>query len=193
MELSIYISMFSTLLAMMSFLYTLISNKDKFILTSNERKNLLEWYERVNFILVKMKQASYRKERIDKDTLTELSALIDLGRFYFPNNTDNIGKNKPEAYRGHRSNVIDLLVYAYEIGHAEQIDRFQEHLRVLQQRFTSEIFKVLKPRKYMSYMKRITYIDIKLGEENYNPYNDFIGTNDPWNFEFYPGELINKD
>ena len=92
MELSIYISIFSTLLAMISFLYTLISNKDKFILTSNERKNLL----------------------------------------------------------------------------------------------------VLKPRKYMSYMKRITYIDIKLGEDNYNPYNDFIGTSKPWNFEFYPGELTSK-
>lgn len=44
-----------------------------------------------------------------------LSALIDQGRLYFPNLEMDKGANKESAYQGHRHEVLDYLVYAYDV------------------------------------------------------------------------------
>ncbi len=182
MGLSFYISIISVTVSVLSLLYTFISNRDKFMISSIERKSILEWYEKTNKILVYMKKSAQQNHPIEREVLNDLTSLIDIGRFYFPNNKDNIGLDKPIAYRGHRSQVLDLLVYAYEIGHSEQPIHFQDHLVVLQREFTSEIFKVLKPHKYISYLKRITYLDVKLNKKY--SYEDFIGCSNPYEFKF---------
>ncbi|MGP1273811.1 MAG: hypothetical protein ACQRW7_00170 [Caulobacterales bacterium] len=47
--------------------------------------------------------------------LARLSTLIDEGRFYFENNSDNdFGRDKPVAFRGYRPKLIDVLVRAYD-------------------------------------------------------------------------------
>jgi hypothetical protein len=50
---------------------------------------------------------------------SELSALIDIGRTYFPNDQSEYGKDKPKAFRGHRRRILDWLVCAHDVLDAQ--------------------------------------------------------------------------
>ncbi len=81
----------------------------------------------------------------------QLSALMDRGRWYFPNKFEKkVGLRKEPAYRGIRQRVIEELGQAYEALSSAPLSRNRElrsrlvkHQRV----FVSEIQLVLDPRK----------------------------------------------
>ncbi len=87
---------------------------------------------------------------------SRLSALIDEGRLYFPNLPDPVhGKNKQEAYRGHRQSILDRLVEAYDflrkiqateavVPAAEVADKFNDIRRA----FVSDVQKAIDPRTF---------------------------------------------
>lgn len=80
--------------------------------------------------------------------LAEISAAIDTGRWYFPNQFHTeMGLHKRPAYRGARQPVLSYLVRAYDslsklIG-AER----REELVDYQRAFVSEVQLVLDPRE----------------------------------------------
>lgn len=79
-----------------------------------------------------------------------LSALIDQGRLYFPNLEMDKGTNKEAAYRGHRHEVLDYLVYAYDVltvDVAQGDYTFARKKLVKHQRaFTSIMQQIVDPR-----------------------------------------------
>lgn len=88
------------------------------------------------------------------EMMAELSALIDRGRWFLPNDApDKFGQNKPRAYRGFRQEALSLLVEAREILGAlntqtgAQNAARREPLVEIKRKFVSEIQEVLDPRK----------------------------------------------
>lgn len=83
----------------------------------------------------------------------KLSAQIDRGRWFFPNNVvRGVGEHKHKAYRGYRHEVLDGLVAAYrELSALDYKDASKNRERRsgienAKRSFTSEIQKVLDPR-----------------------------------------------
>ncbi|MEO6802809.1 MAG: hypothetical protein ABI197_06140 [Granulicella sp.] len=68
------------------------------------------------FIGVKADAGNAEKAKLT----SELSALIDIGRTYFPN-AEAIGDDeKPEAFRGHRRRILDWLVCTHDLLAVQQ-------------------------------------------------------------------------
>ena len=83
---------------------------------------------------------------IEKENcLRRLSALIDRGRWYFPNvDQDEYGLTKELAYRGHRQPILDHLVGAYDlVSDLEQDDprgsEASARLDTLKRAFVAEV------------------------------------------------------
>ncbi|MCW5851790.1 MAG: hypothetical protein KIT87_17080 [Anaerolineae bacterium] len=79
-----------------------------------------------------------------------LSALIDRGRFFLPNQRiDEYRTHRPLAYRGFRHSALDPLVAAIKVleGQADNylVDRRHRALIELRKEFVSEIHRILKP------------------------------------------------
>lgn len=84
----------------------------------------------------------------------ELSALIDRGRWLFPNiHHTEFGEWKQEAYRGFRHPVLDALVYAYHAVHHLNYANKSENVGLrkplveVKRSFVSEVQKKLDPRR----------------------------------------------
>jgi hypothetical protein len=61
-----------------------------------------------------IEDAGIRHDRWNS-TRARISALIDRGRWHFPNEMhESLGLEKPPAYRGSRQNILDWLVWAYD-------------------------------------------------------------------------------
>lgn len=90
--------------------------------------------------------------------MATLSALIELGRFYFPNidKHDCFGNEKPCAYRGYRNIVLEFLVYYFEICQMSSRRQYLGHLEKLRRLFTDKVFEALQPAKYGRFVKKYT-------------------------------------
>jgi hypothetical protein len=82
-----------------------------------------------------------------------LSSLIDRGRFFIPNyNPDDVGTDKPVAFRGLRHPALDILVAAEQLLSAPELAkrrRFPSQRSALvevKREFVSEIQELLDPR-----------------------------------------------
>lgn len=171
---TIMIAIFSVCVSIVSFAYSILTNR--FVISSNERKNILEWYEKVNDILTSLKDNATRVDFTNNtELLNKLSSLIEVGRFYFPNidKGDNFGLNKPTAYKGYRNIILDLLVYYYDICRDKDSTRYIKHLDVLRRNFTSYLFLSLTPNNYNKQMKKNSYIKLN----NDITLNDFLNQN----------------
>lgn len=84
-----------------------------------------------------------------RSVLIKLSALVDTGRWYFPNQwADDYGTHKEPAYRGVRQPVLDCVVEAYDVlNNSESELDSRSGLSVCQREFVSYIQEVLDPRK----------------------------------------------
>ncbi|KEA63129.1 hypothetical protein ADIMK_2653 [Marinobacterium lacunae] len=91
-----------------------------------------------------------------------LSAQIDKGRWFFPNDaTEDHGQHKEAAYRGYRPAVLDALVDAYSAvsvldhqgksNHPHMRKEIQQAKRI----FTSEIQQVLDPQSRDKEFKKL--------------------------------------
>ncbi len=155
----------SAVIALIGAIYTIISNSKKFEIAQSYTSEIIAWYEKVVKILIRFKEYIDEPTYDKKADLAELSALIEVGRFYFPNvkSDSGFGSTNPLAYRGFRHKTLELLVELY-IVISEQIPKsknsFKRFISEQEREFTSCVFEMLDPNKRKKLLKR--YADITL-------------------------------
>ena len=177
-----WISVISLVVAFAALLYSIISNTKKYELTYQYYQDVVAWHSEVIKIITQLKATS--EENSQNMYLAELSALIETGRFYFPNidRHDNFGANKPLAYRGYRNVVLDFLVYEYQLFEREDCQKYVEHAESLQRLFTSYVFQYLEPKKLQKKIKHNTSIQMK----NTITINEFLKQSPESIYALYP-------
>ncbi len=131
----------------------------KYAIESQYTSELLSWHEKVIFLLSRMKH-NINSNILDKtnDDLSILSALIDQGRFYFPNveTIDGFGSGNPPAFRGYRNLALDFLVAAYNLVKNGASSSNAKDLELLQKHFTSIVYEVVNPRDKLELIRSMT-------------------------------------
>lgn len=180
----------SLLIAIVSGIYAIITNTKKYELTERYRQEILQWYTSAVNLMIKIINYSeteiffkpdFSSQRIEM--LSELSSLIEVGRFYFPNviKGDNYGDKKPAAYQGYRDINLEFLIYFYRTASKSTDSKCTELLWELERRYTSAIFNLVNPRKRNKDYTRYLAITIPEGtsgkdyiEENLNNTDVFV-------------------
>lgn len=177
-----WIAGISLVVAFAALIYTIISNTKKYELTYQYYQDVVAWHSDVIKVITQLKATS--EENSKKAYLAELSALIETGRFYFPNidQHDNFGAHKPLAYRGYRNVVLDFLVYEYQLFEREDSQKYVEHAESLQRLFTSYVFQYLDPKKLQKKIKHNTSIQMK----NTITINEFLEQSPESIYTLYP-------
>lgn len=88
---------------------------------------------------------------------SRLSALIDHGRMYFPNEREEAkGAGNPRAYRGHRQVILDALVFAYDALNEAHAVNGDAEARALcaklvecRRQFVSEAQAAINPQRFI--------------------------------------------
>lgn len=146
----------TVLISIIGGIYAIVTNTKKYELTENYRKELLQWYSSVVDIMIKIIHYSKSGEFFSSkflpqkiDMLSRLSALTEVGRFYFPNviKGDNYGNQKPSAYQGHRHINLEFLLHFYQVASQANDNRHTALLWKLERNFTAVIFDMIEPRK----------------------------------------------
>ena len=140
----------SLLVAIFSVGYSVRTNTKIYELTVNYRNEIISWYSQVidKMVLLRHIVGLNNYDGIEKTrNLASLSALIERGRFFYPNvdTGDSYGKDKPIAYRGYRSIPLEFLVYFYEVVKKNDAATYLNHLYFLERHFTSYVFENLDP------------------------------------------------
>lgn len=160
MDVGDILSIIAILFSIFATVYSYIKSTKKYELRYEYFKEIHNWHNKVIFILIEMRESLTRDKNLnvkDKNTLLiELSTLIEVGRFYFPNidKGDEFGKEKPLIYRGYRNLVLDYLVFSYDIFKRNDSVNYQHHLLYLQRNFTSLIFEIINPNEMMEERKK---------------------------------------
>lgn len=131
----------------------------KFSVESEHVVSLLLWHEKVVALLMRFRHLKQDKQ--DPGFLADmatLSALIEQGRFLFPNidQDGEFGKEKPPAYRGRRNLALDFLVASYDSLREPWSNKLGEDLQLLQRHFTSIIFDLVHPKYRLDTIRAMT-------------------------------------
>jgi len=177
-----WIAGISLAVAFVALIYTIISNTKKYELTYQYYQDVVAWHSDVIKVITQLKATNVENEK--NTYLAELSALIETGRFYFPNIDlhDGFGANKPLAYRGYRNVVLDFLVYEYQLFKREDSNKYVEHAESLQRLFTSYVFQYLNPKNLQKKIKHTTSIQMK----NSITINEFLKQSPESIYTLYP-------
>lgn len=144
------------LIAIIGGIYAIVTNTKKYELTENYRKELLQWYSSVVDLMIKIIHYSESGEFFSPkfmsqktDMLSQLSALTEIGRFYFPNviKGDHFGIQKPSPYQGYRHINLEFLLHFYQVASQTSDNRRTALLWKLERNFTAVIFDMIEPRK----------------------------------------------
>ena len=164
MNISDWIAIISLSISVIALIYTFVSNTKKYELTYQYYNDILVWHNQVIEVLTSLKLNSSNNE-LKKQMLAKLSALIENGRFYFPNidKQDGFGKQKPIAYQGYRNVILDFLVYEYQLFEKKDHIQYLEYAEIFQRLFTSYVFQYLEPSKQKKKIHKNT--NIKVHEE----------------------------
>lgn len=167
----------TNVISIITAIYAIISNTKKYELTEDYRKELISWYKSVVDIMIAVIHYSESGILDSKDfssektkLLSQLSALAELGRFYFPNiiKKDEFGENKPSAYRGYRHIALEFIIHFHRIAINDSTNEYIELLWEYERQFTSFIFDMVKPRnrhkKYAKYLSEILPKNVSLEE-----------------------------
>lgn len=126
----------------------------------NEYTNgLLKWHGEVVMVLLKLRLShTHGKTSQHNEDLALLSALIEQGRFFFPNidRADNFGQEKPPAYRGYRNLSLDFLVASYNLFNGAVSKSAIEQAEILQRHFTSIVFEIVRPKSRLETIRSLT-------------------------------------
>jgi hypothetical protein len=162
MSFSDYVSIAAGIFSILAFVISLITSTKKYGLSTSLRCDIMVWHKETVTVLIKIREHLCADIEFDKiDYLAQLSALIEQGRFYFPNIKLNIkGSQKPTAYQGNRNVILEFLIFSYDIIKSENAKTYTDHLYRLQREFTSRIFDIIQPRKYNRLVKRFTNIPL---------------------------------
>jgi hypothetical protein len=145
--------------ASLALLYIRDRRHAKYMLESEHVRALLAWHREVLQVLMRAKLLDRNRESPEhKKDLAILSALIDQGRFFFPNidKDDGFGKNKPAAYRGYRHVSLHFLGFAYDLLHDPPTRTTHADLEFLQRLFTSEVFAAVRPAERLARIAAMT-------------------------------------
>lgn len=130
----------------------------KFTLESEYTTSLLSWHYDVLEVLIRAR--IHNRERLSdehKGDLARLSALIEQGRFFFPNiQKDSFGAEKPPAYRGYRNLALDFLVASFNLLQERQTQNATEQMELLQRHFTSIVFELVRPQDRLNTIRSLT-------------------------------------
>jgi len=161
-----YIALGALAFSLFAFVISLVtsSKTKKYELTTSHRCELLKWHQEVVEQLVMMRECIKTGEKFNRTaSLAKLSALIEQGRFYFPNVIKTgYGAENPSAYQGNRDRALEFLLSFYNIVKEDNKSDFQ-HLEKLQRLFVSDVFDVLEPREYNKRVERQTSLNLKDG------------------------------
>jgi hypothetical protein len=122
-------------------------------------KSLLAWHEQVVVVLIKTRHLGRDRQCEEhKEDLACLSALIEQGRFFFPNieKADGFGAEKPPPYRGYRNLALDFLVASYNLLHDKASTKSNDQLELLQRHFTSVVFELVRPTDRLHTIRALT-------------------------------------
>jgi len=161
-----YIALGSLIISVIAIIISIITNTKKYELTGTQRAEILDWYYKVTENLISLRLYISQNKDFDKERyLSELSALIELGRFYFPNinNKSGYGNEKSSAYRGLRDVTLEFLVYSFDICQKNNASEYIAHLEQLQKLFTSRVYDMLEPQKYRKMIKKNTKLSVDDG------------------------------
>ncbi|TPL81719.1 hypothetical protein FJ950_22895 [Mesorhizobium sp. B2-3-14] len=113
-----------------------------------------DWAQQVCFTVA---EAMHIQEGQRAAVLSKLSALIDIGRWYFPNQwSEKYGIDKEPAYRGLRQPVLDCLVAVYDsLSDGTPSSELRSRLEACQRHFVSQIQLVIDPRRREKQVARI--------------------------------------
>jgi|ERR1051325_4569540 hypothetical protein len=122
-------------------------------------------------VIETLSEASYSCKTVDPTTAVcvkeilrscrcRLSALIDQGRYFFPNQRrEEYGVHKPLAYRGYRHAVLDPVVAVERLlGRTDDPLDFAGHdaaIVYLKREFVSRVFRVLSPETHNEQVARM--------------------------------------
>jgi hypothetical protein len=155
----------------------------KFAIESEYVSRLLLWHGDVVEVLISLKcSVSDGNKEPRLNSLCKLSALIEQGRFFFPNikANGNFGKEKPPAYRGYRNLALDMLVASYNLHQKADAASHIRQAETLQRHFTSIVFAVVRPENRLEEIRKIT--DKYFAPEK--SFEDFLDHADPSAIEF---------
>lgn len=161
----------TVIIAIIGGIYGIVSSTKKYELTEEYKRELLEWYKHVveTMILIIHLVSNdcwngdqFLERKIE--LLSDLSALAERGRFYFPNiiQNDDYGINKLPAYQGHRNSVIDFIIQFYDECSKEKISL--KKLQQLERSYNSAIYVVIDPVKRNMQYRRHLEITIPKGQ-----------------------------
>ena len=84
-----------------------------------------------------------------------LSALVDEGRWYFPNSGKKDGDDAvPSAYRGHRQRILDHIVATYDAVHGLTGPDIAERIATERRSFVSKVQQAVDPSRRQWIMER---------------------------------------
>lgn len=146
----------TALIAIIGGIYAIVTNTKKYELTENYRKELLQWYTSVVNLMIKIihsfENGDFSSPEFSaqkNEMLSQLSALTEVGRFYFPNviKNDGFGSKKPSAYQGYRHINLEFMLHFYWAALSDTDGTKIALLWRLERNFTSVIFDMIEPRK----------------------------------------------
>jgi len=165
-DFSDYISLGALVVSVAAIIISIATSTKKYELSSAHRQELLNWHNKTVEILILLKLQIQHDNNHDKVAImAKLSALIEQGRFYFPNvnKGDGFGSEKPSAYAGYRDIALEFLVFSYITFQRENAHKYIRHLEQLQRLFTSRIFSILEPRKHNRQINKHTSVSMGAG------------------------------
>lgn len=131
----------------------------KFSLENEYGNCLMAWHREAVDLLIHARLLDRDRASLEHRTdLARLSALIEQGRFYFPNidKEDGLGCNNPPAYRGYRNLALDFLVASYNLLHEDATNESRRKLVLLQRHFTSIVFELVRPKRRLEKIRALT-------------------------------------
>lgn len=170
LNLSLVFSIISLGIALVALVLSLKENGRRgFELKMTYLSNLLNWYEQTIEFMIKIEQKVIKGEDATED-LAKFSAIIDYGRFYFPNRVDGTwGNDKPLAFQGFRDTTLDFLVAYYNLFAFGKHDSYPKNAALkIRQMFTSKVFEVANNMNYIKEAK--TYVGTSMTESELGEY-----------------------
>ena len=118
--------------------------------SASYQEEIRNWCGRCLAVMLKLKLQAEHKQEL----LAELSALIDEGRFFFPNIFKNdYGQQKLSAFQGLRSHILDYLVLYYQLYSSESNIEISD-AETIYSEFLSEVFDFLNPAEFRKMLNK---------------------------------------
>ena len=152
MTINDYLTLASVLISIAAFLYAYKTNTKKYELLNQYRTEVLLWFSDTTDIIIRLKleaRDQFPNNELKRELLSKLSSKIEKGRFYFPNIQNGHGEDKPLANQGFRNIALDFLVFSYRLFEKEEASSLLSHAEMLQKHFTSHIFEIINPKRFL--------------------------------------------